>query len=184
MVDFAHALSALGLDVVTFNFLYTEQGRRIPDRAPALEALLSRGHRRRARAGRVRAAARCSSAASRWADGSRRRSPPPIPQLRARRSRAARVSAASARQAGPAPRQASAGDRAADAVRPGHPRRVRHAGGARADSRARCSRAPRRARRRATAIIRSSCRGRIRRLRRRSTPTCSGRSSRIASPAP
>lgn len=38
MVDFAHALSALGIDVVTFNFLYTEQGRRIPDRAPALEA--------------------------------------------------------------------------------------------------------------------------------------------------
>jgi len=38
MVDFAHALSALGLDVVTFNFLYTEQRRRIPDRAPALEA--------------------------------------------------------------------------------------------------------------------------------------------------
>jgi hypothetical protein len=38
MVDFAHALSALGLDLVTFNFLYTEQGRRIPDRAPALEA--------------------------------------------------------------------------------------------------------------------------------------------------
>jgi len=38
MVDFAHALSAQGLDVVTFNFLYTEQGRKIPDRAPALEA--------------------------------------------------------------------------------------------------------------------------------------------------
>jgi uncharacterized protein len=38
MVDFADALSAHGLDVVTFNFLYTEQGRRIPDRAPALEA--------------------------------------------------------------------------------------------------------------------------------------------------
>ena len=37
MVDFARALAALGLDVVTFNFLYTEQGRRIPDRAPALE---------------------------------------------------------------------------------------------------------------------------------------------------
>ena len=37
MVDFAHALSALGLDIVTFNFLYTEQGRKIPDRAPALE---------------------------------------------------------------------------------------------------------------------------------------------------
>jgi hypothetical protein len=41
MVDFARALSALGpvgVDVVTFNFLYTEQGRKIPDRAPALEA--------------------------------------------------------------------------------------------------------------------------------------------------
>ena len=38
MVDFAHALAALDIDVVTFNFLYTEQGRRIPDRAPALEA--------------------------------------------------------------------------------------------------------------------------------------------------
>ena len=38
MVDFAGALSGLGLDVVTFNFLYTEQRRKIPDRAPALEA--------------------------------------------------------------------------------------------------------------------------------------------------
>jgi uncharacterized protein len=38
MVDFARAIGALGVDVVTFNFLYTEQGRRIPDRAPALEA--------------------------------------------------------------------------------------------------------------------------------------------------
>jgi len=38
MVDFARGLSALGLDVITFNFLYTEQGRRIPDRAPALES--------------------------------------------------------------------------------------------------------------------------------------------------
>ena len=38
MVDFSRALSALGVDVITFNFLYTEQRRRIPDRAPALEA--------------------------------------------------------------------------------------------------------------------------------------------------
>lgn len=38
MVDFATALSSLGVDVVTFNFLYTEQGRKIPDRAPTLEA--------------------------------------------------------------------------------------------------------------------------------------------------
>jgi uncharacterized protein len=38
MVGSARALSTLGLDVLTFNFQYTEQGRRIPDRAPVLEA--------------------------------------------------------------------------------------------------------------------------------------------------
>jgi predicted alpha/beta-hydrolase family hydrolase len=38
MVDFSRSLSSLGIDVVTFNFLYTEQQRRIPDRGPALEA--------------------------------------------------------------------------------------------------------------------------------------------------
>jgi len=38
MVDFAHAISALGVDVITFNFPYTEQGRRIPDRPPVLES--------------------------------------------------------------------------------------------------------------------------------------------------
>ena len=38
MVQFARAISALGVDVITFNFLYTEHNRRIPDRAPVLEA--------------------------------------------------------------------------------------------------------------------------------------------------
>jgi predicted alpha/beta-hydrolase family hydrolase len=38
MVTFAEALSTAGLDVVTFNFLYIEQKRRVPDRGPALEA--------------------------------------------------------------------------------------------------------------------------------------------------
>jgi predicted alpha/beta-hydrolase family hydrolase len=38
VVDFARALAALGLDVVTFNFPYIEQRRRIPDRNPVLEA--------------------------------------------------------------------------------------------------------------------------------------------------
>ena len=37
MVEFARALSGLGLDIVTFNFLYTEQNRRIPDRPALLE---------------------------------------------------------------------------------------------------------------------------------------------------
>jgi uncharacterized protein len=38
MTEFARALSAVGVDVVTFNFLYVEQRRKIPDRAPTLEA--------------------------------------------------------------------------------------------------------------------------------------------------
>jgi uncharacterized protein len=37
MVDFARALSELDLDVITFNFLYTEQQRKLPDRGPILE---------------------------------------------------------------------------------------------------------------------------------------------------
>ena len=36
MTGFASALSARGLHVVTFNFLYTEQNRRVPDRMPQL----------------------------------------------------------------------------------------------------------------------------------------------------
>lgn len=36
MVTFARALSERGLDVVTFNFLYTEQRRKAPDRMPQL----------------------------------------------------------------------------------------------------------------------------------------------------
>jgi predicted alpha/beta-hydrolase family hydrolase len=38
MTRFAAALAALGVETVTFDFLYTEQKRRIPDRRPALEA--------------------------------------------------------------------------------------------------------------------------------------------------
>jgi uncharacterized protein len=38
MVAFATALAELGVDAITFNFVYTEQRRRIPDRRPALEA--------------------------------------------------------------------------------------------------------------------------------------------------
>lgn len=38
MVSYAKALAAGGLDVVTFNFGYMEQKRRIPDPAPVLEA--------------------------------------------------------------------------------------------------------------------------------------------------
>ncbi len=38
MLSFAAGLAERGLDVITFNFLYTEQGRRAPDRGPRLEA--------------------------------------------------------------------------------------------------------------------------------------------------
>ena len=38
MVSFAEALADFGFDVVTFNFPYTEQQRRLPDRAPVCEA--------------------------------------------------------------------------------------------------------------------------------------------------
>ena len=38
MVTFARTLSTLGLDVITFNFLYTEQRRRLPERRPLLES--------------------------------------------------------------------------------------------------------------------------------------------------
>jgi predicted alpha/beta-hydrolase family hydrolase len=38
MVDFARALATRGIDVLTFNFLYTEQGRRVPDRTELLDA--------------------------------------------------------------------------------------------------------------------------------------------------
>src|SRR5262245_57835618 len=35
---FAQGLSDRGIDVLTFNFLYTEQGRRVPDRTEKLDA--------------------------------------------------------------------------------------------------------------------------------------------------
>jgi predicted alpha/beta-hydrolase family hydrolase len=38
MTSFAGALAGLGVDVVTFNFLYTERRRRLPDRRPLLES--------------------------------------------------------------------------------------------------------------------------------------------------
>ena len=38
MVEFATGLAARGFDAVTFNFVYTEHGRRVPDRNDRLEA--------------------------------------------------------------------------------------------------------------------------------------------------
>src|SRR4029453_70291 len=36
--DVARGLTERGIDVLTFNFLYTEQGRRVPDRTDKLDA--------------------------------------------------------------------------------------------------------------------------------------------------
>ena len=38
MVDYAMALADRGLDIITFNFPYAEQGRKLPDPGPRLEA--------------------------------------------------------------------------------------------------------------------------------------------------
>ena len=38
MIDMASRIAARGVDVVTFNFLYTEHGRKLPDRSALLEA--------------------------------------------------------------------------------------------------------------------------------------------------
>jgi predicted alpha/beta-hydrolase family hydrolase len=38
MVAFGQALAGLGLETITFNFAYTQQGRKVPDRRPVLEA--------------------------------------------------------------------------------------------------------------------------------------------------
>jgi uncharacterized protein len=38
MVQAARGLASRGIDAVTFNFPYTEQGKSVPDRAPVLEA--------------------------------------------------------------------------------------------------------------------------------------------------
>jgi predicted alpha/beta-hydrolase family hydrolase len=38
MVGFSHAVAGRGVDVITFNFPYTERRRRVPDKQPVLEA--------------------------------------------------------------------------------------------------------------------------------------------------
>ena len=41
----AHAIADRGIGCLTFNFLYTERRRRIPDRNDSVGALLSQGDR-------------------------------------------------------------------------------------------------------------------------------------------
>ena len=76
MVRYARGLAERGIDVVTFNFPYMEAGRRAPDRAPVLEDAFRRVVVSAAAHRHVQATARCSSAASRWADAWPRTWPP------------------------------------------------------------------------------------------------------------
>ena len=171
MVDFARALSALGIDVVTFNFPLHRTGPAHSGSRAGARGVLSRGDR----PVRAQRRQRASSALvhRRQVDGR--------PNRDAGRGRGSDAAASPDSccsviplhppgQSDRAPRQASAGDRPADAVRAGDPRRVRHAGRAGADRR-RAAAAADAARRRAGAIIRSSCRERIRPRRPRCTPS-------------
>ena len=123
MTAFATGLSARGVDVVTFNFVYMEQGRRAPDPKARLEAtyrsvvdatrhqVASAGTRLviggKSMGGRI--ADRSGSARS-W-----RRGPCP-----------ARISSTPARATRATPGRALALDRLADALRAGQPRHVRN----------------------------------------------------------
>ena len=141
MVDFARALvRARRRHRSPSTFLYTEQGRRIPDRAPVLEACYRAVIDFGARA--QLASARSALVHRRQVDGRANRDAGRGRGSDAadRRPGAARLSAAPAGQSDRAPRQAPAGGRPADAVRAGGARRLRHAGGARADRRARIGR--------------------------------------------
>ncbi len=132
MVRFATSLAARGLDTVTFNFVYTEQRRRLPDRNDKLEHCYrtvieaARGGKFHDHAGRPKLVIGGKSMGGRiaadhqlWAPGVIVKFSPGVPRL-------------PAAPAGP-PRQAAveAPPRhwRADAVRPGFARRLRHARG-------------------------------------------------------
>ncbi len=76
MVAFANALAERGIGVVTFNFLYSEYGRRIPDPNRRLESCWRAVIETDARPDQPQATINWRSAASRWAGVSHRRSPP------------------------------------------------------------------------------------------------------------
>jgi len=104
MVEFAQALSVLGLDVITFNFLYAEQGRRLPDRGPVLEDCY--------RAVIDAARAHLGSAARTLCIGGK--------------SMGGRIATQVAAADPALPVRASGVRAPADALRPGQPRRVRY----------------------------------------------------------
>jgi predicted alpha/beta-hydrolase family hydrolase len=53
LVSFATELAARGLDAVTFNFLYTEHGRHIPDKNDALAVIETVGRHRKLRGNKL-----------------------------------------------------------------------------------------------------------------------------------
>ena len=77
MTGFATALASLGVDAITFNFPYTEQRRRLPDRRPVLDACYRSVVRDRCTPRGRAPRDFSSSVASRWVAAWRPRSPRP-----------------------------------------------------------------------------------------------------------
>jgi predicted alpha/beta hydrolase len=129
MVHFARALSERGLDVLTFNFLYTEQRRKTPDRMPQLITCY--------RAAIDAARGEVASARERLFIGGKSMGGRAATHVAADDAAltVAGISAASARAARSTSRRAFAQRRAPHAVCAGYARHVRHAVRIEADSR-------------------------------------------------
>ena len=125
IVAFARGIAALGIDVITFDFPYITQKRRIPDRGPALEACYRAvietvrreidSARRflfiggKSMGGRIATQVAAAIAICRWLVSC-------CSGIRCIRQAARRAAC-----------RASAGGRPSDAVRSGQPRQFRHA---------------------------------------------------------
>ena len=130
----ARRVSARGVDVVTFNFLYTEQHRRTPDRAPVLEqtwrAVLEQVVRHLEPPGRVAVGGK--SMGGRIASHMAAHVPRGSGVAEGQRPRVAGLSVAPAGATRQSASRPSAGHSDAHPPRAGHSRHVRHTRGSRA----------------------------------------------------
>lgn len=124
IVSYASGLATRGVTAVTFNFPYTQRGRRVPDSRPVLEScwqvIIGAVRTRAGRGARIVAGGKSMGGriASQVAAVSSHR-------IGTRRTRLSRLSAPSARPARSTSQGALAVGHAAGAVRPGHTRCLR-----------------------------------------------------------
>ena len=185
MTAFARLLSARGIEVVTFNFLYMERGRRVPDPKARLEACYRAviaaararaggGDRRMVIGGKSMGRPHRDAGGGHAGPGRQRARGGPGRRRRGR-PRAPRLPPPPPRPARQAAHRAPAGRHRPDAVRPGRARRLRHP--------RRAAPGPRHLRRRRAGHpgrrgpTRSRCAARARRGPGRSTRRSPGRSS-------